>query len=247
MPAHDAYFGAGMGIIVPPGANPTGIRLATLRNVSVKFSTEYKDLEGEDDVAIDSGVASRKCAITAQTAEWRLEALVAFFAGTLTAGRTIPVKDEGFTIPSTPFQVTVANPTGFVDGTVRNLTTGRFMTRVASAPATGQYSVSVGGVYTFAAADTGNSVLISYFYTSATGAQVDVLARPSAIATLPKLYVGNSNSAGKDVLWEFPKVKLPEIGYSFQNRDWASHDVSLEAIAEVVGSTKRFFKAYQNV
>jgi hypothetical protein len=38
------------------------------------------------------------------------------------------------------------------------------MTRVASAPATGQYSVAA-GVYTFAAADTGQLVFINYSYT----------------------------------------------------------------------------------
>ena len=38
------------------------------------------------------------------------------------------------------------------------------MTRVASGPTTGQYSVSA-GVYTFAAADTGLTVYINYRYT----------------------------------------------------------------------------------
>jgi hypothetical protein len=38
-------------------------------------------------------------------------------------------------------------------------------TRVVSTPATGQYSVAA-GTYTFAAADTGKSVFISYRYTA---------------------------------------------------------------------------------
>jgi hypothetical protein len=41
---------------------------------------------------------------------------------------------------------------------------GTALTRVASAPTTGQYSVAA-GVYTFAAADTGVTVYIDYQYT----------------------------------------------------------------------------------
>ncbi|WP_230085967.1 hypothetical protein, partial [Burkholderia pseudomallei] len=47
---------------------------------------------------------------------------------------------------------------------VKYAATGLPLTRVASAPATGQYSVAA-GVYTFAAADTGLAVAISYTYT----------------------------------------------------------------------------------
>ncbi len=52
--------------------------------------------------------------------------------------------------------------------------TGLPLLQVASAPAAGQYSVA-SGVYTFAAADTGKAVLISYNYTlAATGQQFTV-------------------------------------------------------------------------
>jgi hypothetical protein len=47
---------------------------------------------------------------------------------------------------------------------VRN-SSGLPMTRVASAPTTGQYSVAA-GVYIFAAADVGNIVYINYQYTA---------------------------------------------------------------------------------
>ena len=245
MPAasHDAYFGAPIGVIVPAGATPTGIRLATLRDLGIKLSQEFADLEGEDDVTIDKGVKSRKCTISAKTAEWRLDALIAFHGGVLTTGRLITVKDEAATIPATPFQVTVANTTGFVDFTVRDLTNGgKFMTRVASGPTAGQYSVTTGGQYTFAAADTAHQVLISYSYTSATGSTATMSARPSAIAAKAALYVGRNDGSNKDFAFQFPAIVVPSMGWSFKNRDWGDHDVEIEALAD---ANKKFFYTYQ--
>src|SRR5262249_10849872 len=62
---------------------------------------------------------------------------------------------------------TVANSaTWATDLGVFDTTTGKFMTKVASGPTTGQYSRAA-GVYTFAAADVGHVVQISYTYTTA--------------------------------------------------------------------------------
>ena len=74
------------------------------------------------------------------------------------------VQNEPWTIPATPYQVTVNAPLGswgadagvtYANGTALALVTGT--------PSTGQYSV-VNGAYIFAAADAGKAVLISYSY-----------------------------------------------------------------------------------
>jgi hypothetical protein len=72
------------------------------------------------------------------------------------------VDDESHPIPATPFQVVVTGAATFLRD--RGVTdAGVPLTRVASSPATGEYSVdSLTGTYTFAAADTGDTVLISY-------------------------------------------------------------------------------------
>jgi hypothetical protein len=73
------------------------------------------------------------------------------------------VSDEAATIPASPYQVTVTPDFG-VWGQDDGITlAGVAMTKVTTAPAAGQYSVDE-GVYTFAAANTGGSVLISYSY-----------------------------------------------------------------------------------
>jgi hypothetical protein len=76
---------------------------------------------------------------------------------------------EAASVPaSTPFTVTVVNSaTWTADQGVQDAVTGFPLTRVAATPATGQYSVAA-GVYTFASADTGKAVLISYNYSTTT-------------------------------------------------------------------------------
>jgi hypothetical protein len=74
------------------------------------------------------------------------------------------VSDEKQTIPATPFQVTVNAPQGPFAADVGVTRAGVAMVKVASGPITGQYSIDATGKYTFAAADTGAAVLISYSF-----------------------------------------------------------------------------------
>lgn len=75
------------------------------------------------------------------------------------------ITDETGTINTTDYQITVAQPYGIwgQDDGVKNASTGATLTKVTSAPTTGQYAITA-GVYQFAAADTGVGVLISYSY-----------------------------------------------------------------------------------
>jgi hypothetical protein len=71
---------------------------------------------------------------------------------------------EAWTIPTAPFQVTALAPYGdwAVDTGVAHAN-GAAMTPVSGTPSQGQYSVDA-GVYTFAAADAGSAVALSYGY-----------------------------------------------------------------------------------
>jgi len=75
------------------------------------------------------------------------------------------IQNEPWTIPSSPYQVTVNAPLGSwgADAGV-TYANGTALTAITSGtPAAGQYSVS-NGVYTFAATDANAAVLISYSY-----------------------------------------------------------------------------------
>jgi hypothetical protein len=68
---------------------------------------------------------------------------------------------QTFTIPATPFQVTPTEGGQWI-GDIGVTIDGTAATKVDSGPATGEYSVDVSGLYTFAAADTGKEAVISY-------------------------------------------------------------------------------------
>lgn len=152
-------------------SNPTPARAYVPQDMSIDFKQSTKELFGEKrfSVAVAAGEQSitGKVSMGAQNA--RILADLLFGIGSST-GSIVEADKETAVVPSTPFQVTVANgATWTTDLGVMDAATGEVYTRVASAPATKQYSVSAGGIYLFNTANVGVNVLISYLYTIATG------------------------------------------------------------------------------
>jgi hypothetical protein len=79
------------------------------------------------------------------------------------------IEDEAQTVPaSVSYTITPTQPYGnFVQDDGVTLANGTALTKVTGSPATGQYSVSSTGVYTFNSAQASAAVLISYSYTPA--------------------------------------------------------------------------------
>jgi hypothetical protein len=171
----ELHFGSGnaYGMVAGAGGLLVPRKFGALQAVSIDFVFNSKELYGQSQFPIMVARGQGKVTGKAQFAALNGGALNdIFFAGTNVAGQTLAVIGEAHPIPTTPFQVTVANAANFVDDLgVTNAITGAPMLRVASAPAAGQYSVAE-GVYTFSTADqsAGVTVLIDYGYTaSATG------------------------------------------------------------------------------
>lgn len=167
--AHQFFFGTGNIYIIPSGANPTPISVAAIQNASVDFDGDLKQLFGQNSFPLDT--ARGKTKITgkfemgqANLALWN----AVFFGQTVATGQTLQALNEAASVPTTPYQVTVANGATFAtDLGVFLATTGVPLTRVAASPATGQYSVNTTtGVYTFAAADTTKAMIFNYEYAS---------------------------------------------------------------------------------
>jgi hypothetical protein len=80
---------------------------------------------------------------------------------------TVPIYNESIPIPDDPYQYIVDWSQRFIsDIGVTNAVTSVAFTKILSGtPITGQYKVNSQGVYTFAAADVGTNVLISYNFT----------------------------------------------------------------------------------
>lgn len=170
-------------------ANPTPLIFGTLQDTEMDFKFELKQLHGQNQFAVAVGRGKGSVSCKAKLADIRagfLETIV--FGLTGTSGLTSMVYDTvGTAIPATPYQVTVTPPnsgTFSADLGVIDSTTGRAMTRVAASPATGQYTVTGGGVYTFAAADTTKVMYINYRYTatSTTARRISITNQPMGYA-----------------------------------------------------------------
>ena len=91
-----------------------------------------------------------------------------FYGVTPSAGQLGTSFAEAASIPATtPYTITVANAANFIDdeGVLLRSVQVCHLTKVASAPSAGQYSIA-SGVVTFNSADAGKAVLISYTYTA---------------------------------------------------------------------------------
>lgn len=169
-------------------ANPTPLLFGTLQDAEFDVKFELKKLHGQNQFAVAVGRGKGEISGKAKIADIRagfLETIVFGVAGqngTLamvsdTVGTAIPASAPYAVTPPPPGSGTFDKDLGVIDAS-----TGRALRRVASAPATGEYSVAA-GVYTFASADSGKTVYINYRYTA-----TSTTARKMTIRNLPMGY-----------------------------------------------------------
>lgn len=221
-------------------ANPSPLLFGVLQDTEVDIKFENKTLHGQNQ--FPAAVGRGKGTINGK-AKWAeiyggmLETVI--FGQAATAGLTSAVYDTvGAVIPATPFQVTPTVPSSGTwsrDLGVISASTGRPLTRVASAPTTGQYSVAA-GVYTFAAADTGQTVYINYMYTA-----TSTVAKKSTIVNQPMgysptwrcdLYIPYS---GASLVLSMHSCISDGIKLSNKNDDFGIADFSFQAFANAGG------------
>lgn len=160
-------------------ANPTPRQMGAFQDATFDASAENKMLYGPNQYPIAVGRGKAKVGLKVKAAQISADQWSNLFVGqplNQSSGVTSAYIDtQGTVIPTTPFQITpvttyaaflTAGTTpvfgydlGVIDGN------GNVFTRVASAPTTFQYSLA-GGVYTFATADAGKLVFISFAYTA---------------------------------------------------------------------------------
>lgn len=224
--------------VVTNAANPTPMKFGTLQDVSLDISGDVKQLYGQKQ--FPEAVARGKCKITGKSKFASINGKMLndmFFGQTMGAGMIKTALDESQPIPATPFQVTVTNAATFKqDWGVRYNATGLPLTRVASGPVLGQYSVNTGtGVYTFAAADTLATVLISYTFTAAgTGAQLNITNQlmgfaPTIQVLLETVYNTNQFSV---LLYS---VVASKLSFTTKQEDFIIPEFDFEAFANAAG------------
>jgi hypothetical protein len=228
-------FGVGKLTLITPATPPQAIDIGVVKDVSLDISFTTKELRGAYQFPVDVARAGGKISGKAKYGQINSGIVSAILNTTKSTGSKIGVAGETATVPGTPYQITVANSATWLDDLgVFDNTTGLYLTRVSSAPATGQYSVSA-GVYTFAAADTTHSMSISYSYTSAATGQTNALVNAlMGTSTVYQLTLFNS-FRGKNIGLKLYAATIPKLSFAFKNEDYTEQDLDFECFADSSG------------
>jgi hypothetical protein len=241
-----ALFGSGLAVLTPNlSGTVTPTVVGVLQDISVDISAKTVDLIGNLQVAVDKAKAEVKWSGKFKTGYFAGGLIQAILAGSTSAvGNNMAILNEAWAIPSTPYQVTVAQSSKWVaDLGVFDVTANKFLTCVASGPVTGQYAVSA-GVYTFAAADTTHNVQITYSYSSTTqGTTINYTNQVMGTNTtfgfrLFNNYQTNSamaNSAPGAGIY-LPVVTIPKLSLAFKNTGFMEKSMDFEASAAASGA-----------
>ncbi len=242
-------FGIGAVFATPVGvSNPTPVPIVALQNISFDMSFEVKELYGNQSFPIDIARGKGKIGLTASAAVFDPTLINNLFFGmTQTAGETRASVAEAGTVPAvSTYTITVVNSATWTEDLgVAALATGKVLTRVASAPATGQYAVSA-GVYTFAAADANMQVLLNYKYTVATGAGVGSVTSITnqAVGVAPAnnrlVFYTRRSTTGKQLVLTLNSVTCTAFKLAAKNDDFAMPDFTLSAFDDGTGNIGSF-------
>lgn len=217
-------------------ANPTPVQFGILQEVQLELSFDSKLLHGAYQLPVAFGRGKGKIEAKAKAADLTAQAYASlFFGNTVTAGIRSVVDNVAGTVPGTPYQITPTVPssgTWATDLGVRYSSTGIALTRVASGPAAGQYSVAA-GVYTFAAADTAAAVLISYEYTATSTSQYQVPIANQLMGYAPSFQCQLSVPYnGKQKVIKLNNCVSSKLGLPFKNEDFSIDDFDFMALAD---------------
>ncbi len=229
-------------------ANPTPIMIGVMQEGSIDINFENKTLHGQNQFPVAVGRGKGKIGGKCKFAQL-FGALFnsVLFGQTLTSGLVAVAYDtSGRTVPASPYQLTVTPPgSGSFSRDMGVISDkGLPLARVANAPASGQYSVTPAGLYTFAAADTGRTVFINYEYTvagaSAGGAtQSTVMNLPmgSAPTFTADLFLPYQGKSMKITLYSCIAGKL---ALSTKQDDFLVPDFDFDAFADPVGRVMNY-------
>lgn len=217
-------------------ATPTPFQFGILQDVGIDASFDEKPLYGQNSFPVDSGRAKGKMTLKAKFASINILPMsAAFFGIPAGAGLVTSVNDlTGQAIPSNG-NITIAPPSGatfFANLGVRSDANGLPMIRVASNPATGQYTTDGAGNYTFAAADQGRTVFIDYqHFNGSVGKLLTVQNLPMGLS--PTFSVDFSMARnGKVMTLTWPRVTCSKLAMSSKQEDFMIPELDMNCQAD---------------
>ena len=226
--------------------NSTPVEVGVMQSVSVDISYDLKELFGRGQFAVDAarGKGTIKCKASFGRINGAL--LNSIFFGGIVAeggietvaqtinGETIPV--GGSLTPVVPNSGTYVKDLGVTDSKAIPLK------RVASAPTAGQYSVDQStGIYTFAAADAGKVVFISFKYSATVAGSKSIVVSNLDMGYTPEFTVDlQRDYKGKFMGMEFYRCTSNKLGFSSKQDDYDIPEFEFQPMADDLGRVFKF-------
>jgi hypothetical protein len=213
-------------------ANATPVQFGILQDVSVDFEFTNKELTGQYQFPVAVARAQGKISGKIKAAQFSANGFnTAFFGSAVTTGSLLVTASEPAVITSSTY--TAANAATFAtDLGCRYANTGTILTKVASSPTVGQYSVSAGGVYTFASADSTAAITVAYSYTSASNGNSIAIGNP-LMGQAPTFKM-TLNNLYNSKLWTLTlnQCQASKLSLDFKNEDWTVPEFNYSAFAD---------------
>lgn len=236
-------FGAGKIFATPlqdvhgnPITNGTPVEVGVVQSTSVDISYDLKELYGRGQFAVDAarGKGSIKCKATMGRINGALLNSI-FFGGVVTEGGITAVAQtiNGEVVAASVTPV-VPNSSAFVKDLGVTDSKAIPLKRVASAPATGQYSVDEAtGVYTFAAADVGKTVFISFKYSATVAGAKSGIVSNLDMGYTPEFSVDLMRDyKGKFLNMEFFRCVSNKLAFSSKQDDYDLPEFEFQPMAD---------------
>ncbi|WP_182180529.1 hypothetical protein [Methylobacterium radiotolerans] len=219
-------------------ANATPVNFGLVQEVTMDETATIKELYGQQQHPLAIARGTIKTTGKAKVARISGLAMASLFYGvTPVPGQVMTAFGESGTIPAgAPYTVSVANAATAADDLgVLNALTGLPFTKVASAPAAGQYSVA-GGVYTFAAADQGKLLLLNYTY-ALTGSGQHFTVTNQLLGTTPTFAAQfYTTFQGNAVNVRFNNCTSSKLGFGTKLEDFVMPEFDFSVFADAAGN-----------
>lgn len=240
-------FGAGklfatpiMDVYGQPISDATPVEIGVVQSVSVDVSYDLKELFGRGQFAVDAarGKGSIKCKATMGRISGALLNSI-FFGGIVSEGgmETIAQTMNGEKIAAGGLVKPVVPNTGTF---VRDLgvTNAKAvpLVRVSDVPETGQYSVDDTGSYTFATADVGKVVFISFKYSTTIAGAKSGLVTNLDMGYTPEFSVDLMRDyKGKIMQMDFFRCTSNKLAFSSKQDDYDLPEFEFQPMADDLG------------
>lgn len=216
----------------------TPITFALIESVTLDFQFKLKELYSQSVYPIAGGASTGKITGKAKIASLSAPIMNSLFFGATSAGSGVQVNQYvPFTIPAvSAFTVTPSAPAATLDlgvfyqNTPINSLQKQF-SRITATPVVGNYTFAA-GVYTFAAADAAQPIMITY-ESALAGTTGQSFLIPNPLSGMPPQFQVNFSGVygGATYLFNFPNCSSEKLSFGTKVNDWVNVEFDFEVFA----------------